>query len=816
VVFGNPLDFFTNYGHYMPRLHCMVNADGRPDYPWIIALTGTTSLVIIGYLRIVMFWRRAYLKEEKRDRNRKLMQLAYIFLVCALCGYVMSLLSFVWPAYRLLAIFTGILAFVTWQFILTLGDFGISFSARRFERLLNEKVAAQTTELRDKVFAATSDLRAINEELEVARRESQKLALVASYTGNAVIITDKDGRIEWVNDSFVRISGYSLNEVLGKKPGTFLQGANTDPAEVDRIRTSVRDGVSVIAELINYHKSGAPYWIRLEVQPVKDSAGQVTQFIAIETDITQSKQQSAELARARDAAEAANRAKSEFLANMSHEIRTPLSGIIGFSQMLVEEPTADLAFRTEWAQTIQSSAKHLLTLINDVLDHSKIEAGKFGIERIPCSPQALLGEIVSIMRVPAVEKGLELQLNYLTPLPHSAMIDPTRFKQVLLNLVNNAIKFTSQGNVRIFVSCTGEKTDAKICIQVADTGIGMAREQLSRIFKPFVQADSTTTRRFGGTGLGLSISRHICELLGGTLVVDSVENIGSTFTATIGIGDISQAAFATGDTTEASQPNVARSVPSGVLLKGLDILVVDDGTVNRKLFGLILTRAGASVTMATNGSEALAAVADHPPFSAILMDMQMPVMDGYSAASELRRRGISTPVIALTAHAMQEERARCINAGCCDYLTKPVDTDLLLNTLVKWTRTNAPAAAPQMPRTPQTHEPIRSRLPIDDPEFAAIADEFVACAAEKVNQFRDAVTARNWSELKELSHWLKGAGGSAGYPLLSDAARQLESEAAREAVEEVSATLGTLCELVDRCRAGTTDAALAGSPGGKQ
>lgn len=275
-------DIFTNFGHYMSRMHCMRRADGSPDWPWIIGLIVVTTSVIVSYLRIFVFWRRAYLEVAERDRNKKLMDLAYIFLWCAVCGYAMSILMFVWPAYRLLLVFLLVLNFFSWRFASSLGDFKVSLSAKALQRKLDDEIQSRNIELERLVAEKTAALVA-------SERHAQKLALVASRTDNAVVITDTKGLIEWVNDGFTHLTGYHLAEVIGKTPGSILQGPQTDPATTQYMRRCIRDCKPFETEILNYAANGRPYWVAMEVQPVRDDNGVLTQFVAIERDITDRK-----------------------------------------------------------------------------------------------------------------------------------------------------------------------------------------------------------------------------------------------------------------------------------------------------------------------------------------------------------------------------------------------------------------------------------------------------------------------------------------------------------------------------------------------
>ncbi|MCB9852090.1 MAG: response regulator [Phycisphaerales bacterium] len=397
----------------------------------------------------------------------------------------------------------------------------------------------------------------------------------------------------------------------------------------------------------------------------------------------------AQVESARMQAECANRAKSDFLANMSHELRTPLTAIIGFSNILREDCKHS---QRHTIDTIHRNGEHLLHVISDILDLSKIESGRFPMARAAVRPVQLVDSILGTLHYQAAAKGLDVRSCLMTTIPNEIQTDPVRFRQILTNLISNAVKFTNRGGVTVEMSYLPNPDDL-LSIDVVDTGIGIDAQHLEKLFRPFSQVDSSMSRNFGGTGLGLVICRRFAELLDGSVsIVESHPDKGSRFRCRI--------AANTGDDTELIDPADASALraeahsptnaDASVSIRGLNILLVEDGPDNRRLILHILKKKGAIVATAENGQIGVdlveASITAHRPFDLILMDMQMPVMDGYTATSRLRSMDVQTPIIALTAHAMTGDREKCIAAGCDDYITKPIAPEELIRQIAARTR----------------------------------------------------------------------------------------------------------------------------------
>jgi PAS domain S-box-containing protein len=402
---------------------------------------------------------------------------------------------------------------------------------------------------------------------------------------------------------------------------------------------------------------------------------------------TELEQMVATLEQSRIDAEANSQAKSRFLANMSHEIRTPMTAILGFTDVLLDEAGDELPNDAP-LRTIRRNAEYLLELLNDVLDLSKIEAGELALERVRCSPVQIARDVIDLMEIRVRGRDVQLVTDIAEPFPESLLSDPTRLKQILVNLVGNSIKFTQHGAITIAMQLEASAPGADVCerrflLRVTDSGIGMSPEQIAKLFRPFTQADVSTTRKYGGTGLGLTICKTFVERLSGTISVTSQPGVGTTFTVCLPLID---PAFSLARAAATPAPKTETTVHANFRLPAKSrVLLAEDGADNQRLFSFLLKKAGAELTIVGDGVEAVskatAAAQAGEPYDAILMDMQMPLMDGYEATRQLRSMGYVDPIIALTAHAMAGDRDKCLKAGCDDYARKPVQRQELLETL---------------------------------------------------------------------------------------------------------------------------------------
>lgn len=693
------------------------------------------------------------------------------------------------------------------------------------KRLAREKMARkQAEELLDEKSRA---LYMMNQKL---RDETRLLESSVVNAKDGVIITKADFEnggptIVYVNKAFTRITGYEADEVIGQTP-RILQGPDTDKAVLERLKRSLMAGKSFQGELKNYTKDGDPYWLEISIVPIFNDQGEITHFTAIERNITGRKRVEDELLQekekaeneiserkrveaqmqeysdklelmrfdaldAQKKAEHANLAKSEFLANMSHELRTPMNGIIGMAEMLLD---SKLDFdQRENAETLHSSSENLLSILNDILDISKIEANELELETVPFDLGIAVRQLIQLFLPLASEKNVRLNIERDDHVPSVIIGDLGRIQQVLRNLISNALKFTEEGQISVIIKAKTDCDQPTLYLAVEDTGIGIPKDKLSSIFDKFTQADASVTRKFGGTGLGLAITQQLVGLMDGEIGVDSIEGHGSTFWFKIPLLSAPE------DQKPVNLYDERHNQLNDDLPKDIRILAVDDHPVNQIFAQKLLTKLGfMNVDIAENGKEALDKISMQS-YDIVLMDCQMPEIDGYQATSILRDSEKGTdehlPVIALTANAMIGDKEKCLRAGMDDYLSKPMKPADLVKTMKKWIRASSydsplPAneeetvfKAEPVPRF--NAAPIESPIDLDhlamftdgDPdEEKELLTLFFEQADISIHSLKDAIDNKDDEEWRKAAHKLKGSSANFGANPLSSLCKNAEDE----------------------------------------
>ncbi|MBX2823266.1 MAG: Hpt domain-containing protein [Gammaproteobacteria bacterium] len=657
-------------------------------------------------------------------------------------------------------------------------------------------------------------LKQLNPSAAVPARVRSALETIAE----SLIVVNRKGEIVLANTAFAELVKQQPEKLIGRAANAFAwelpedSSGQDEPvnAEFPWIRT-LESGDGIRGDMLWMEDAeGVRRKFIVNCSPVESANGKTGGVLISLDDVTLLEHKEVELLRSKEEAETANRAKSEFLSNMSHEIRTPMTAILGFTEILKRGYTRDEASAQKHLSTIGRSGKHLLELINDILDLSKVESGALSVESIKCEPHLLVHDVIQVLGVKATEKSISLQHDIPEALPEYIFSDPSRLRQIVTNLVGNAIKFTDQGGVTIVLRVVKQNGQQQLAIDVTDTGIGMSEEQVAGIFEAFVQADTTITRRFGGTGLGLSISRKLAQALGGDIQVTSTPGVGSTFTATLDAGAIAGVNYLSPSQVREATDNVEVVSRQHWVFDNKTVLVVDDAQENRDLLELLLSDMNIETVLVENGLLATEAV-QQQAFDLVLMDIQMPVMDGFEASTVMRQQGFESPVVALTANAMKGFENELQQTGFSHYMTKPIDIDKLSTLLAELldgrpagdvTReSSALSGEDSVAANDETIDAVgntqkfHNTLIYQNEKFRPLAERFMARLGDKLKEMQQAVESQDMATVASLAHWLKGSGGSVGFGALTEPAAELENAAKNGEADQVPTLFESLLSI---------------------